>query len=52
MVEMMRALVRPTVTWGLVAAFVAAAFTDREVAGLIAGPMGIVLGFWFKERGE
>ena len=46
----LRSLVRPTVTWGLVAAFIAAAFYDREVAALIGGPMGIVLGFWFKDR--
>ena len=50
MIELIRSLVRPTVTWGLVAAFIAAAFYDKEVAGLIGGPMGIVIGFWFKDR--
>ena len=49
-IEALRALVRPTVTWGLVGAFIAAAFYDREVAALIAGPMGIVVGYWFKGR--
>ena len=49
-IEALRALVRPTVTWGLVGAFIAAAFYDRETAALIAGPMGIVVGYWFKGR--
>ena len=49
-IEALRALVRPTVTWGLVGAFIAAAFYDRETAALIAGPMGIVVGFWFQTR--
>lgn len=48
--ERIRSLVRPTVTWALVAAFIGAAFYDREVAALIGGPMGIVIGFWFKDR--
>ena len=47
-----RALVRPTVTWVFVLAFVAGAFYDKEVAALIGGPMGIVIGFWFKSREE
>ena len=48
--ETLRAAVRPTVTWALVGAFIAAAFVDREVAGLIAGPAGLVIGFWFTSR--
>ncbi len=50
MLETLRALVRPTVTWALVAAFIAAAFADREVAGILAGPMGIAVGYYFKAR--
>lgn len=46
----LRALVRPTVTWGLVGAFLAAAFFDKAAVEVIAGPMGIALGFWFKDR--
>ena len=49
-IDTLRAAVRPTVTWALVGAFIAAAFVDREVAGLIGGPMGIVIGFWFSDR--
>ena len=48
--EQIRSLVRPTVTWGLVAGFIAAAFLDLEAAKLIAAPMGIALGFWFSSR--
>ncbi len=49
-IEFIRALVRPTTTWGLVAAFIWAAFYDREVAALIAGPMGLTLGWYFRDR--
>ena len=45
-----KGLVRPIVTGGLVAAFIAAAFYDKDAAALIGGPMGIALGFWFKDR--
>lgn len=45
-----RSLVRPVVTCGLVAAFIAAAFYDKDAAALVAGPMGITIGFWFQSR--
>lgn len=58
--ETVRGLVRPTVTWGLAAAFVAALFMGLsglstmddalKVAGVIGGPMGITVGFWFNDR--
>jgi hypothetical protein len=50
--ETIRALVRPTVTWGLVGAFIASAFFDSEASKLLAGPMGIAVGFYFKERSQ
>lgn len=46
----LREQISESLTGSLVAAFVGAAFYDREVAALIAGPMGITLGCWFKER--
>lgn len=49
-VESIKALIRPVITLGLVAAFIRAAFVDPEVAVLIGAPMGIALGFWFNER--
>lgn len=49
-IETVRALVRPSVTWLLVVAFVVAAFHDREVAAVVGGPMGIAVGYYFKAR--
>ena len=49
-IETFRALVRPTVTWGLTAGFIAAAFIDKDAAALVAGPMGVVIGFYFRTR--
>ena len=45
-----KGLLRPVVTLVFVVAFVGAAFYDLEVAAVIGSPMGIVLGFWFKDR--
>ncbi|KKL54377.1 hypothetical protein LCGC14_2266020 [marine sediment metagenome] len=48
--ETIRALVRPAVTFGLVAAFIAAAFLGDDPAKLLAGPMGLAVGWYFRER--
>ncbi len=45
-----RALVRPVVTFSLVAAFIAAAFLSDEPAKLLAAPMGLAVGWYFRER--
>ena len=52
MVEDVRKLGRPIVTIGLVLAFIAGAFVNREAAQLIGGPAGIAIGFWFNDRAK
>ncbi len=45
-----KSLIRPLVTLGLVAAFIVYAKIDTDAATLVGAPMGIALGFWFKDR--
>lgn len=50
MLEMLRTIVRPIVTISLTLAFIYYANVDQEAAKLVAGPMGITIGFWFLDR--
>ena len=45
-----RSLVRPVVTFGLVAAFIAASFRDVEAAGLLKDITLVVIAFYFGSR--
>lgn len=49
-VDTIRGLVRPTVTWGIVGSFIAAAFFDSAAAETLKDPFILVLTFWFVER--
>lgn len=50
MIKVIRGLVRPTVTWIMVALFGYMVVTHQvEVAGAM-GIIGLVIGFWFNER--
>ncbi|MDA1095444.1 MAG: hypothetical protein O3A25_19610 [Acidobacteria bacterium] len=50
MLDFIRGIVRPAVTFGLVAAFIAAAFIDKEASKEIGIPASLVLGWWFAAR--
>ena len=48
--ELIRSSVRPIVTVGFGAAFVAACFYNAEAAKELAALTTLVIGFWFKDR--
>lgn len=48
--QFIRTLVRPLVTVGIVAGFVAAAFTSPEAADKLESLTGIVMAWWFSDR--
>ena len=48
--ERIRALVRPTLTWGFGAAFICAGFHDAEAAKLLSSPTFLMIGFYFNSR--
>lgn len=50
LLKFLRGAVRPVVTLGLVAAFVAAAFSSGEAAELLGPPSMLIVGFWFRDR--
>ena len=50
--ESLRSAVRPVVTLALVAGFIFAAFTNGPAADTLGPPTGIIVAWWFAERGK
>jgi len=50
MIKAIRALVRPTVTWAMVALFGYVVVTGQIPIEATTAVIGMVVGFWFNER--